>query len=174
MLMLILVAVLLTSCAINTPTSPLSVTKAEETTKINIDNGNTEKILSLFEGGEWINETPNCGYDFIFDYNGDVYRYHSECGTFYSLTDKQSLELNETAQTEVNDILKALCDWPVSICRVEEKKYSPLQKVLKISLRTKKRMAQKNHLWFTAMQFLKNNRCVGSFYKPNNTIYLYK
>ena len=112
MLMLILVAVLLTSCAINTPTSPLSVTKAEETTKIkiNIDNGNTEKILSLFEGGEWINDTPNCGYDFIFDYNGDVYRYHSECGTFYSLTDKQSLELNETAQTEVNDILKALFD----------------------------------------------------------------
>ena len=48
MLMLILVAVLLTSCAINTPTSPLSVTKAEETTNINIDNGNTEKILSLF------------------------------------------------------------------------------------------------------------------------------
>ena len=110
MLMLILVAVLLTSCAINTPTSPLSVTKAAETTKINIDNGNTEKILSLFEGGEWINETPNCGYDFIFDYNGDVYRYHSECGTFYSLTDKQSLELNETAQTEVHDILKALFD----------------------------------------------------------------
>ena len=74
----------------------------------NIDSSNTEKILALFDEGEWVEATPNCGYDFVFNYNGDMYRYHSECGTFYSLTDKQSLELGETSQAEVNDILESL------------------------------------------------------------------
>ena len=34
-----------------------------------------------------------------------IYQYHSECGTFYSLTDRKTLELNEANQKEVNDIL---------------------------------------------------------------------
>lgn len=110
MLTFILVTVLLASCTINPSSSTLSVTKVEETNKIDVDSGKTEKILLLFEDGEWINEVPNCGYDFVFDYNGDMYRYHSECGTFYSLTNEQSLELGKTDQTEVNNILKALFD----------------------------------------------------------------
>ena len=110
MITFIIITVLLTSCTLNTSSSPLSVTKTEETNKINVDSGGTEKILSMFKDGKWIDATPNCRYDFIFDYNGDVYHYHSACGTFYSLTDKQSLVLGEADQTEANAILQALFD----------------------------------------------------------------
>ena len=108
MIALTLITVGLSSCIFNSSSSPLSVQKVEGKKSANIDSSNTEKILALFEGGEWVEATPNCGYDFVFNYNGDMYRYHSECGTFYSLTDKQSLELGETSQAEVNDILESL------------------------------------------------------------------
>ena len=108
MIALTLITVGLSSCIFNSSSSPLSVQKVEGKKAANIDSSNTEKILALFEEGEWVEETPNCGYDFVFNYNGDMYRYHSECGTFYSLTDKQSLELGETSQAEVNDILESL------------------------------------------------------------------
>ena len=101
MIALTLITVGLSSCIFNSSSSPLKKSA-------NIDSSNTEKILALFDEGEWVEATQNCGYDFVFNYNGDMYRYHSECGTFYSLTDKQSLELGETSQAEVNDILESL------------------------------------------------------------------
>ena len=105
---LVFASIGLSSCAFNTSSSPMSVTKVEGEKAANFDSSTTEKILSLFEEGEWINGTPNCFYDFIFDYNGDMYRYHSECGTFYSLTDKQYLQLSETNKNNVNDVLNPL------------------------------------------------------------------
>lgn len=105
---LILATIGFSSCAFGSSSSPLAVSKVEGEKTASFDSSSTEKILTLFDEGEWINGTPNCAYDYIFDYNGDIYRYHSECGTFYSLTGKQSLELNETNQNNVNDMLKSL------------------------------------------------------------------
>ena len=65
-------------------------------------------ILAMFDNGQWIDDAPNCGYDFVFNYNENMYRYHSECGTFYSMTDKQTLELSEIDRDKVNDILRSL------------------------------------------------------------------
>ena len=110
MTILILAIALLASCTNNTSSSPLSVTKIEATNKVNVDSNSTKRILSLFKDGKWIDTAPNCRHDFVFDYNGDMYHYHSACGAFYSLTDKLSLKLGKADQTEVNDILKALFD----------------------------------------------------------------
>ena len=101
-------AIGLSACTINTSSAPLSVTKVESEVSTHLDEKQSERILTLFKDGKWINDAPNCAYDYLFDYNGDIYRYHSDCGTFYSMTDKQSLELNESMQNEVNDILTSL------------------------------------------------------------------
>ena len=103
-----LIAVGLSSCIFNSSSSSLSVQKVEGKKTANVDSDSTEIILALFHEGEWIEATPNCGHDFVFNYNGDMYRYHSACGTFYSLTDKESLKLSETSQSKVNDILESL------------------------------------------------------------------
>lgn len=108
MIALTLITVGLSSCILNSSSSPLSVQKREDKKTVNIDSGSTEIILALFQEGEWIEATPNCAYDFVFNYNGDIYHYHSSCGTFYSLTDKESLALSETSQFKVNDILESL------------------------------------------------------------------
>ena len=96
----------------NTSSSPLSVTELidefEEENTFYIYANDMKTILSMFDNGKWINDAPNCGHDFVFNYNGNIYRYHSECGTFYSMTDKQALALSETDTCKVNDILSSL------------------------------------------------------------------
>ena len=96
----------------NTSSSPLSVTELidgfEEENTFYIYANDRKTILSMFDNGKWINDAPNCGHDFVFNYNGNIYRYHSECGTFYSMTDKQGLELSEIDRDKVNDILSSL------------------------------------------------------------------
>ena len=95
-------------CKVNSSSAPLVVQMVKNGESAELDSNATGKILALFDKGTWIEATPNCSYDFLFHYNGDVYRYHSDCGTFYSLTDEQSLKLSETSKTEVNNILKVL------------------------------------------------------------------
>ncbi len=107
---LVLIVALLSSCTVNPSSPPLSVKRAEGGKSMYVDSEGTEKILALFEEGEWINTAPNCAFDFVFDHNGDTYRYHSECGTFYSLTDERSLVLGEESQADVNGILNTLFD----------------------------------------------------------------
>lgn len=96
----------------NTSSSPLSVTELidefEGENTFYIYANDMKTILSMFDNGKWINDAPNCGHDFVFNYNGNIYRYHSECGTFYSMTDKQTLELSEIDRDKVNDILRSL------------------------------------------------------------------
>lgn len=96
----------------NTSSSPLSVTELidefEEVNTVYIYANNMKTILAMFDNGQWIDDAPNCGHDFAFNYNGNMYRYHSECGTFYSMTDKQTLELSEIDRDKVNDILSSL------------------------------------------------------------------
>ena len=96
----------------NTSSSPLSVTELidgfEEGNTVYIYANNMKTILAMFDNGQWIDDSPNCGHDFVFNYNGDMYHYHSECGTFYSMTDKQTLELSEIDRDKVNDILRSL------------------------------------------------------------------
>ena len=96
----------------NTSSSPLSVTELidefEEVNTVYIYANNMKTILATFDNGQWIDDAPNCGYDFVFNYNGNMYRYHSECGTFYSMTDKQTLELSEIERDKVNDILSSM------------------------------------------------------------------
>lgn len=96
----------------NTSSSPLSVTELidgfEEGNTVYIYANNMKTILAMFDNGQWIDDAPNCGHDFVFNYNGNMYRYHYECGTFYSMTDKQTLELSEIDRDKVNDILRSL------------------------------------------------------------------
>ena len=96
----------------NTSSSPLSVTELidefEGENTFYIYGNDMKTILSMFDNGKWINDVPNCGYDVVFNYNGNMYRYHSDCGTFYSMTDKQTLELSEIDRDKVNDILRSL------------------------------------------------------------------
>lgn len=96
----------------NTSSSPLSVTELidefEGENTFYIYANDMKTILSMFDNGKWINDAPNCGHDFVFNYNGNMYRYHSECGTFYSMTDKQTLELSEIDRDKVSDILRSL------------------------------------------------------------------
>ena len=96
----------------NTSSSPLSVTELidefEGENTFYIYANDMKTILSMFDNDKWINDVPNCGHDFVFNYNGNMYRYHSECGTFYSMTDKQTLKLSEIDRDKVNDILRSL------------------------------------------------------------------
>jgi hypothetical protein len=110
MIALMLVGIGASSCASHPSSSSLSVQKLDVEKTVDIDSGDAEKILALFEEGDWIEKAPNCIHDFVFNDNGDVYRYHSACGKFYSITEERSLKLNESSRAEVNDILEALFD----------------------------------------------------------------
>lgn len=87
---------------------PFTVTSVNEnkTAELNIEQ--KTDIALIFMGGTWIDGITNCAYDYVFNYNGCTYRYHSECGTFCNITDKTCLELSEATQNKVNDILKSL------------------------------------------------------------------
>ena len=96
----------------NTSSSPLSVTELidefEGVNTVYIYANNMKTILAMFDNDQWIDDATNCGHDFAFNYNGNMYSYHSECGTVYSVTDKQTLELSEIDRDKVNDILSSL------------------------------------------------------------------
>ena len=66
-----------------------------------------EQILSILNGGEWINDIANCAHDYEFTAGNASIRYHSECGTFVDMTSGRSRALSETEKMYINEMLGA-------------------------------------------------------------------
>ena len=84
---LILVALMiisLSSCSNPKFEHPISVSKLTDgdLKAVMLDYEN-DLMLELLNKGKWVDDIPNCGYDYEFEFGAhNVLRYHSECGTF--------------------------------------------------------------------------------------------
>ena len=73
---------------------------------VTISREDASALRAFFESGGWDEGTSDCldNYELIFD--GNIVRYHSDCGTFNDFVNNRHIELSEENKAEVNVILE--------------------------------------------------------------------
>lgn len=62
-------------------------------------------IVDILENTEWCDGAPACDNDYKVVINGEIFYYHSECGTFVDIVNNKSKSLSEENTKEVNRII---------------------------------------------------------------------
>ena len=114
---LILVALMiisLSSCSNPKFEHPISVSKLTDgdLKSVMLDYEN-DLMLELLNKGKWVDDIPNCGYDYEFEFGAhNVLRYHSECGTFIDMENLRSLTVSEQDKNTINESLNRSIESP--------------------------------------------------------------
>ena len=114
---LILVALMiisLSSCSNPKFEHPISVSKLTDgdLKSVMLDYEN-HLMLDLLNKGKWVDDIPNCGYDYEFEFGAhNVLRYHSECGTFIDAENSRSLTVSEQDKNTINESLNRSIESP--------------------------------------------------------------
>lgn len=114
---LILVALMiisLSSCSKPKFEHPISVSKLTDgdLKSVMLDYEN-HLMLDLLNKGKWVDDIPNCGYDYEFEFGAhNVLRYHSECGTFIDTENSRSLTVSEQDKNTINESLNRSIESP--------------------------------------------------------------
>ena len=114
---LILVALMiisLSSCSNPKFEHPISVSKLTDgdLKSVMLDYEN-DLMLELLNKGKWVDDIPNCGYDYEFEFGAhNVLRYHSECGTFIDTENSRSLTVSEQDKNTINESLNRSIESP--------------------------------------------------------------
>ena len=114
---LILVALMiisLSSCSNPKFEHPISVSKLTDgdLKAVMLDYEN-DLMLELLNKGKWVDDIPNCGYDYEFEFGAhNVLRYHSECGTFIDMENSRSLTVSEQDKNTINESLNRSIESP--------------------------------------------------------------
>lgn len=114
---LILVALMiisLSSCSNPKFEHPISVSKLTDgdLKSVMLDYEN-DLMLELLNKGQWVDDIPNCGYDYEFEFGAhNVLRYHSECGTFIDMENSRSLTVSEQDKNTINESLNRSIESP--------------------------------------------------------------
>lgn len=114
---LILVALMiisLSSCSNPKFEHPISVSKLTDgdLKSVMLDYEN-DLMLELLNKGKWVDDIPNCGYDYEFEFGAhNVLRYHSECGTFIDTENSRSLTISEQDKNTINESLNRSIESP--------------------------------------------------------------
>ena len=114
---LILVALMiisLSSCSNPKFEHPISVSKLTDgdLKSVMLDYEN-DLMLELLNKGKWVDDIPNCGYDYEFEFGAhNVLRYHSECGTFIDTENSRSLTVSEQDKNTINKSLNRSIESP--------------------------------------------------------------
>lgn len=69
-----------------------------------MDEVHTE-IISVLDKGSWSDDVTQCASDFTFELSGRKIYYHSVCGTFNDVTNRQHMSLSEEERARVNQLL---------------------------------------------------------------------
>ena len=114
---LVLVALMiisLSSCSNPKFEHPISVSKLTDgdLKSVMLDYEN-DLMLELLNKGKWVDDIPNCGYDYEFEFGAhNVLRYHSECGTFIDTENSRSLTVSEQDKNTINESLNRSIESP--------------------------------------------------------------
>lgn len=115
---LILVALMiisLSSCSNPKFEHPISISKLTDgdLKAVMLDYEN-DLMLELLNKGKWVDDIPNCGYDYEFEFGAhNVLRYHSECGTFIDTENSRSLTVIEQDKNQINESLNRSIKLPL-------------------------------------------------------------
>lgn len=82
-----------------------AVTILRESEEILLDAADSAIILDYLLSGEWIPSAANCLCDYTLEAYGEIYRYHSDCGTIQNGSG-QSLPLTDADKLIFNEILQ--------------------------------------------------------------------
>ena len=82
-----------------------AVTIIRESEEILLDAADSAIILDYLLNSEWIPSAANCLCDYTLEAYGEIYRYHSDCGTIQNGSG-QSLTLADADKLIVNEILQ--------------------------------------------------------------------
>lgn len=82
-----------------------AVTILRESGEILLNAADSVTITDCLLTGEWIPTAANCACDYALEISGEIYRYHSDCGTIQNESG-QSLTIAETDKVIVNEILQ--------------------------------------------------------------------
>lgn len=86
----------------------VSVSKANAANSWPLSPADAQKIIGRLSG-DWIPSAARCLCDYTLYVNGEIYRYHSDCGTVQD-GNGQSLTLSEAEKQIVNEILDSYMD----------------------------------------------------------------
>ena len=114
MTLVVLMIISLTSCSNPKFEHPISVSKLidGDLKSVMLDYEN-DLMLELLNKGKWVDDIPNCGYDYEFEFGAhNVLRYHSECGTFIDTENSRSLTVSEQDKNTINESLNRSIESP--------------------------------------------------------------
>lgn len=72
--------------------------------RITLDGADSAIIMDCLLSGPWLQSAANCLCDYTLEANGEVYRYHSDCGTIQNEYG-ESLTLSESDREIFNNIM---------------------------------------------------------------------
>lgn len=67
-------------------------------------------FLDFTQSSDWNKGTTDCFSNCEIEINGEVFRYHSDCGTFNDNEKDRSLTVDEETKTLINNILSNYID----------------------------------------------------------------
>ncbi|MBO5954147.1 MAG: hypothetical protein J6Q53_08570 [Oscillospiraceae bacterium] len=98
---------LISGCSSVTYKAPLSAVRVfidNNASPVPLSEDAQTQILSMLNNGDWTETVPNCLYDFSFNANGRLIKYHS-CGTFYDVENRLWMKLTDEQTDFVNKAL---------------------------------------------------------------------
>ena len=114
LILIALMIISLSSCSNPKFEHPISVSKLTDgdLKSVMLDYEN-DLMLELLNKGKWVDDIPNCGYDYEFEFGAhNVLRYHSECGTFIDTENSRSLTVSEQDKNTINESLNRSIESP--------------------------------------------------------------
>jgi len=71
-----------------------------------LSQGESRQVRSVLEGKDWDDGVPNCAADVLISFNGRLFYYHSDCGTFIDRENGRSIAAGETLRSTINEIFE--------------------------------------------------------------------
>lgn len=108
LILVVLMAFSLASCSNPKFEHPISVSKLTDgESKFIMRDYENDLMLELLNKGKWVNDIPNCGYDYELEFGAhNILRYHSECGTFIDVENSRSLTIGEEYKNKINESIE--------------------------------------------------------------------
>ena len=108
----VVLCVALAACALTDPkikyqgSVACRVTRDDYFIEYDLTEDAMEKIVSLLNNGNWVDDVPNCACDYEFRMDRELIQYHSECGTFVDAVNGRSFTLSAEEKADFERIFR--------------------------------------------------------------------
>lgn len=71
-----------------------------------VSTTDSDMIQKIVDSSEWMNTQANCNSDYILVMDGNLYYYHTECGSINDIINGKCITVTEDQRNTINSILE--------------------------------------------------------------------